>query len=193
MGNLKHFDLKHYIDFYGIRGFIETGTGAGASLEYAKKYDFELIYSIEIIDSLYQAAVKKFVDDSRITILKGSSREQLDNILPKLSTIDSILFWLDAHYPGADYGLKSYHDPSITEDIRLPLETELKLIKSIRPTHRDVFLIDDLRIYLPGNYSAGSLPWEPKGNIDFISELFVTHTIRLDYAAEGYIILCPKL
>jgi hypothetical protein len=107
------------------------------------------------------------------------------------------LFWLDAHYPGAGFGLANY-DADIDESERLPLRRELLMIANYR-NGRDVILIDDLRIYESGKYEDGPLPPDAPGHpvengADWIRDMFAeTHksiTIERD---QGYLLLVPRL
>ena len=126
-------------------------------------------------------------------VLCGPSSSVLPKILHRHD--QPIVFWLDAHFPGEMHGLP--YDSEKDMDLRLPLERELRIIKDIRDTSNDYFIIDDLRIYEDGPFSGGV--WQDRlkmgGNgIDFIYQLFEsTHTISRDYRNEGYIILEPHV
>jgi hypothetical protein len=156
MGSLTRFRLQEIIDRYNCNILIETGTGAGDSLDYCSRFNFTKLYSIEIHEEIYKSARDKFAHDDRIEILNSSSADALKEIIPALGQDDTVLFWLDAHFPGADYGLAKPGDEK-NDDIRLPLEQELHLISSLR-TPRDVILVDDLRIYEEGFFEMGNLP-----------------------------------
>ena len=107
----------------------------------------------------------------------------------------NILFWLDAHFPGADHGLRDYN-AELDEQVRCPLESELEVISRFRAGREDVFIIDDLRLYLRGTYENGNLHEgirpPPQPGIDFIYRLFGDshHIIKLNYD-EGYVLLLP--
>ncbi len=61
----------------------------------------------------------------------------------------SILFWLDAHFPGADFQLAEY-DAEIPELVRLPVTRELHSILCRPPASckksASVIIIDDLQL-----------------------------------------------
>jgi hypothetical protein len=106
------------------------------------------------------------------------------------------LFWLDAHFPGADAGMARY-DAAMDEDIRLPLEKELTIIHECRKNCNDLLIIDDMRVYEDGPYENGNSPVDtlPRNdrNLDFINRLFGrTHISMKTYRNEGYILLFPK-
>ena len=48
--------FKNYPNFF----YIETGTGLGDSLEMALECDFNLLYSIELSEEIYDRAKEKF-------------------------------------------------------------------------------------------------------------------------------------
>ena len=141
MGTLENFDLGEY----GCDTFIETGTGRGEGLEYAKKFPFKQLYSFEINSHVFDVSQDAF--DMRTQIFHSKSVDGLLQVLPLIQG-KRILFWLDAHYPGADYGHAKY-DAEPDMDVRLPLYRELETIIKHRGV-KDVFIIDDVRIYDKG-------------------------------------------
>ena len=196
MGELRFFNLTDSIKDYDLTVFIETGTGQGGSVESILCYDkIEHIYSIEIIKELYDECVKKFEKYSNVKIINASSYDGLIELLPTIPKHKNILFWLDAHFPGADFHFTSYEDTS-NEKLRIPLESEIDLIYSLRKDCRDVFIIDDLRIYEDGPYEAGN--WDKRkelggDGLDFIINKYAsTHIIHKDFNHQGYLFLLPK-
>lgn len=195
MGVLRRFDLAYLRERFGLKSFVETGTGEGKSIPYAAESGFEVVHSIEIEPALVDLARTKY---PWAHIHCGDSAEKLAEILPTLGE-EPALFWLDAHFPGAETGHHKYHEEENVER-RLPLEREVRLIAEARKGVRDVILIDDARIYQPGPYGLGDLPedWPPlrgvKRSLDFVREAFgATHGIVVDYADTGYVIVTPKL
>src|SRR5690606_16356901 len=143
---------------------------------------FDKVESVEIVPELAQKCRERFSGNDKVIIHQSDSVTALQQRLPQIK--GNILFWLDAHFPGADAGLQSYEGEA--ENIRLPLEEELRTIASLRKKNRDVFILDDLRIYEDGNYENGNVPADalPVGsrNIDFVIELFEpTHRIMRLY------------
>jgi hypothetical protein len=107
----------------------------------------------------------------------------------------NVLFFLDAHFPGADFHYESY--TSVTDyNIRLPLKRELETISALRDISKDVFIIDDLRVYEDNDYSDGNWPLRSVagGNgIDFVYQIFEkTHNIQKDLRHQGFLIITPK-
>jgi hypothetical protein len=194
MGSIKKFDLNRIIQEYKTPFFFETGTWKGDSVVYARQSPFEKIISAEIIPELAAAAGERFKSDSKVKIVTGDSASVLEKELPGL--YGNCLFWLDAHFPGADAGLTTF-EAETNEEVRLPLQTELEIIKKSRAKYKDVLIIDDLRIYEEGPYENGNAPVDtlPKKNrsIRFINEYFDdSHIILKSWLDEGYILLFPK-
>lgn len=198
MGHLRVFDLSALRLRYGCRHFVETGTGTGDSLAYAACSKFDSLFSIEIHPEIAAAARSKLQKDTRIRIEVGKSGDVLPELLAHLPPEEPILFWLDAHFPGADFGLARY-DAEPNLQVRLPLEQELEIIRSIRPGGDDVILIDDLRIYEQGPFTNGNIPdWAQTlapdmRHVRFVDRLFTeSHLIERRYEDEGYLVLLPR-
>lgn len=194
MGCITRFDLQRIIEDFGTVVFFETGTWKGDAVAYALKFPFGKIYSVEIIPAVATRAGERFSDEQRVEIFEGSSYDILKERLGSIK--ENCLFWLDAHYPGADEGLVEY-DAHEDEDLRLPLEKEIQLIRTLRKGFRDVIIIDDLRVYEDGNYEKGNAPVDtlPKKirGIQFIDENFgQSHSFVRSYQDEGYLLLFPK-
>lgn len=194
MGTIGDFDLRTLHSKYRLDTFIETGTGAGDSLDIARRHCFTRLFSIEIIHALYEQARARFSQSPECVLIHAASESGLRTVLSTLERSSRVLFWLDAHFPGADYGLAGYGDVS-EKALRIPLERELTVIQKLRPHSRDVIIIDDLRIYEDGPYTNGNWPYRPQWGDDgiaFVENLFgFTHTLVRDYRAEGYLVLEP--
>lgn len=197
MGVLTFFDIEGAIRSHGLQRFVETGTGTGESLAFAAKFPFISLWSCEIEPVLVDRAKDQFRDD-RMTLFLWPSHKMLE-CLPQLPDHQRILFWLDAHFPGADYGLRCYGDEP-DETIRLPLKQELALIKQHRPFGEDIIVIDDARLWLdddfecvmPSELVADCCPIER--GIGFIHDLFdETHRIEVIHRHTGYIVLSPRV
>lgn len=191
MGVIYFFNLNDFIQRYKLNVFIESGTGEGDGIDYATRFPFKKIYSIEYVDEVANRAESRFKDE-RVRIIQGDSSTWLRRVLPLLEG-DRILFWLDAHFPGLDH-TKENKIMNVSKEINTPLENELRAIKSSRPNNKDVIIIDDLRIYIKGDYELGNHTLgEPVGNIDFVYNLFSeTHNIEICNSHTGYLILFPK-
>jgi hypothetical protein len=126
-------------------------------LAYAASCEFSRLLSVEVIPALVAQARRRFSEDDRVQIICGESVPTLATWLAGIAADTSILFWLDAHFPGADYQQADYaaetHLPR-----RLPLEKELSLIHDLRAGAADILLVDDLRIYRDGPFENGNIP-----------------------------------
>src|SRR3990172_12123030 len=182
MGFFVTHPIQKYIETYGLDTFIETGTFIGSGVGCARYFDFKDIYSIEISPKLTTDAVEMFKVDLRVKILEGHSPEVLKRLLPTLND-KKILFWLDSHFPDR-------YDDSVEIDSLekiIPLKRELKLIREYR-TNKDVIIVDDARIYEPGNYEYGNFKRQTLGypSMEFIFEFENTHEIIKSERHEGY-------
>lgn len=200
MGTIARFDLSDLIPRWGLKHFVETGTGRGDSLAYAASVTpgFIALRSCELEPRLSAESAQRFRGDRRVRVFTERSSTFLRWACQMLPADEPILFFLDAHFPGADYGLRGYADES-DDGTRLPLAEELRLIAKHRPLARDVVAVDDLRIYLDGPFQHGNLPAElrplcPKRRgVDFVhAAMGATHDVALLYEHEGYLLLTPK-
>jgi hypothetical protein len=198
MGSLARFDLPKLMHFYGIKHFVETGTGHGQSLALAARLPFKTLRSCEIEPTLANAATAAFFTDDRIKISCDISLVFLDDVCRDTPQDEPILFWLDAHFPGADYQLRGYG--SEPDDlVRLPLPAEIEAIVTQRPQCKDVILVDDLRIWIDGPFTSGNLPANvrPYCPQDRNGDFFTTLTegkylTNFQYQDEGYVTILPK-
>jgi len=201
MGDLSIFDLSHIKNTNNINVLVETGTFKGDGTLFAKSV-FDTVHSIEIDEELYNDATERFKDEPNINIYLGNSVDILPRVLPAIT--ENVLFWLDAHFPGADCHKKAY-DSESDKVKRIPLTEELKLICSLR-SGNDVIIIDDLWLYEDGPFAWGS--WDDhsatcgfnvtredlmKGETldESIELLSNTHNIRRQYDHQGYLICTP--
>mgnify|MGYP001379338131 FL=1 len=194
MGQLNEaIQIKNVLDFYDIKNFVETGTGQAEVVQTVVEADDTLnVHTIEVIPEIYDKNKINFSYLKDVNWHLGTSFDILPEILPDLK--GTTLFWMDAHFPGADFGLSSYGDEK-DDDKRLPLKKELETIVENRDVTNDVFVIDDLRIYEDGPFGDGN--WEDRekyggDGIEFIEELFdETHYVVKSYNAQGSILLFP--
>ena len=194
MGQLNQaVQIKNVLDFYNIDNFIETGTGKAEVVQTVVEADESInVHTIEVIEQIYDKNKINFSYMTNVNWHLGRSFDLLPEILSDLE--GNTLFWMDAHFPGADIGLSSYGDEKDDEK-RLPLKKELETIVENRDVTNDVFVIDDLRIYEDGPFETGD--WEDRtkyggDGIEFIENLFEdTHYVVRSYNAQGSIILLP--
>lgn len=203
MGHLQAFDVQKLIDHFNIYGYIETGTGVGDSLYHALSFPFKKLYTIEYDYKLFSDIVSEMTNnqhgiDSRLKLINDMSKKALPKIIKEIDEKDTYLFFLDAHFPGADFteapdryvvSRKKYGDDAI------PLRDELEIIYKMRPLHKDVIIIDDVWIYEKGPFERGN--WEEKdklniGDMGFVYEIFKDHySFQKNYKQQGYLILTP--
>ena len=199
MGHLQAFNVQQLINDFSLKGYVETGTGVGDSLGHALNFkDFEKLFSIDFDEDLYKKALINF-QDSRLKLFNDLSRIALPEILETLPTSENYLFFLDAHFPKADFGTDpDRYVKSVTDYGKdaIPLEEELRIIKSYRAFSKDVLVIDDVWIYEDGPFEGGN--WRERqrvsiGDRNFVEIIFkASHDIGLFYKQQGYLVLTPK-
>ena len=194
MGQLNQaIKIKNVLDYYDIKNFVETGTGQAEVVRSVYEANEDLnIHTIEVVEEIFEQNKIKFSYLKDVSWHLGTSFKILPEILPTFE--GNTLFWMDAHFPGADFGLSSYGDEK-DMDKRLPLKRELESIVQSRDVKNDVFVIDDLRIYEDGPFETGN--WDERtkyggDGIGFIEDIFEdTHYIGRSYNAQGSVILFP--
>ena len=132
---VKRMVIKHYLNKYNLKKFIESGTHIGDTVAYIARQDGVKVLSIEFDDLLFAKAKKRFASNNNIEIMLGDS----GLILPKIITnsSDPTLFWLDGHYSGIGTAC------GVTNS---PIENEIDaILKS--GAHQNVVLIDDVRCF----------------------------------------------
>ncbi len=190
MGSLINFDqecksLKSLKEEYDSTVFVETGCFRGNSLGHALNLDFESFYSCDIDKEMIDYCNDKFKRDD-LHIFPGTSTTFLRLQLPLLDSVESIIFYLDAHLPEHD---KTSGQVLTDNVLNFPLEEELQIINNLRPNKNDVIIIDDLRIYEDGHFTGGN--WSERHrfnlNLDFLSKY--NYKIEKFYQQEGYLLL----
>lgn len=196
MGSLEKIFNADQIREFKVNAVVETGTGYGHSASILGEHNPELnVYTIEAVKEVYDVAIQRLWQYKNIKCFFGQSVNILPSLMSYLKEEKRILFWLDAHFPGADFGLSSYGDIK-DEKERIPLEYELNSIISNRDVSNDIILMDDLRIYEDGPFEDGN--WGERylyggDGIDFIYRaLGKTHYITKIYYDQGYILAAPE-
>lgn len=180
MGTLRNFQLETY----GCDVYVETGTGRCTTLAKAMPH-FSKCFSVDMDPRMVQDARARFPN---ATIVESLSVDALESWLKNdLAQSDRVFFFLDAHFPGADfYGEK--HDVTVPNAV--PLKEELELIQKYRPNCKDLIVCDDARIYTVDQFEAGNVEWlQVPGGYQFVYDLFPTARIILTHEEEGYIII----
>ena len=118
--------IKNVLDICKIKNFVETGTGIGEVVSSVCREDYDLnVHTIEIMEEIYKKNLITYSYLDNVNWHLGKSFDILPEILPTLK--GNTLFWMDAHFPGADFGLASYGDVEDMDE-RLPLQKELETI-----------------------------------------------------------------
>ena len=193
MGTLRKYRLEESKCEY----FIETGTGLGHSLLHAaKQRTFKTLHSSEIHKQTYKEAIHRFSKFDNVFIHNQSSSNFLNNVLPKIPSDKTCLFYLDAHFPGevsSNYDYKK----NIINETSFPLKDELNIINKIRPKSKDIIIVDDLCLLEEGDFENGNIAHGfanifNKVGTSFIEEIFHDRQILRDYRDEGYLLIIPQ-
>ena len=207
MGCLREHNLDNYVKKYNLKYYFETGTGKAECLSYATQYEFKEFYTVDIDEDLVQEAYEKVKNYGKnIHLLIGKSTDVLEEYVPKIPKKSPTLFFLDAHFPGADFHKCTYEE-SIRTHLKdaFPLEEEVQIILNNRDISKDVFIIDDFVLYEEGEYDCLNYNciWEYdwlqeeldlKTNSKFLYDAFgKTHDLKKDLRSQGYLIATPKV
>lgn len=175
---------------YGLRTFVETGCYKGDGIETAKRLGLRDIWSCDIGQT--------WVDQCRqrhegAHIVHGLSTEALPEMCQGAN--GPTLFFLDAHLP------EMYGTQGLSEDHKMPVVDELKLIRRHKKGYADdVIIVDDTRIIK----SDDNPRWTPGETIccepivgisimDVVGQLADTHFSHHWLDNEGYIVFKPRL
>lgn len=139
IGHLDPQFIQHLVEEFKPDIFLETGTCNGMTAKVAASF-FKLVYTVELSQELYKAAVNLFVTLPNVSMYCDSSPAMIKKVLPSLS--GHILFWLDAHYSGGATVCSNndINDPEAYTAIR----KELEAIKECNMQNCTI-LIDDIR------------------------------------------------
>ncbi len=185
--------LSEMCELFGIVNYVESGIGHGISMKHVLENcnTIENAYGIELDERLYSKYPDTFGDT--VKFYNGYSHEQMPKLIKDLNKKPT-LFWLDAHFPGGDFFDEGYGKES--DNIkRLPMEEELRIISTNRDISKDVFFLDDLRIYVDRDFEQGS--WSDRfrygsNGYDFVENLIgETHILIEHLRDEGYILAFP--
>jgi len=194
MGTLTKYDLSGT----DCAVFFETGTGHGYSLCHALNSgkSFEKLYSIEIHRPTARRAQRKFSKYNKVEILCTDSISALKLVLPSIPIHKPIFFFLDAHFPGEVESGFEYEKHTPTQ-VSMPLEEELNLIHTARPSSNDIIVVDDWRIYELGNYENGNIrngfaniseEWRDSQFLQQVPKSKIIEKLSFD---DGYLLIKP--
>jgi hypothetical protein len=218
MGQLTRFDLEELVGAFGIKNYLETGTGLGVSLEYAlKSKNIKNFFSIEIDKNLanspqlHQKISAAKSEDQSLKVINSDSLSALRTILDGALDDAPTLFFLDAHFPGADFFQLSYADSVDQNSVySLPVILELAAISLARNVaKKDVIIIDDLFLFDSGEFEFDRLHPDKAESVRkvlrqrdmYLGGSFITvlklifgpnRKFRRFYEHQGYIIILPE-
>ncbi len=110
---VKRLMIRQFALRFGCKTLVETGTFRGDTI-WTLRSDFQHLYSIELDQALYEAAVERFAGMKQVTLIQGDSGEKLKEVVVKLT--GRTLFWLDGHYCGEGTG-KGIEDAPVMREL----------------------------------------------------------------------------
>ncbi len=170
-GGLPIDYVKRFVDEYGIKYFVETGTAGGQSVREASEI-FEECHSIEIIEGRPEGEFPE-----NVQLHTGDSAQLLKEVSKPFKG-ERVVFWLDAHW--------SENYESSDKSKECPLMDEIAAIKG----HDCLILIDDARLFLGPHPWPGDYRFWPSFQDVFIKlhDCFPRHKITV---VDDYIIAVP--
>jgi hypothetical protein len=203
MGAIRNIpNLRNLVESSGSTVFIETGAGYGTGIFTVLPFALNNILSVEIDPNQTNLLNAFFRFDSRVKVFNATSKQFLEKIIPQLGDNIKAFFFLDAHFPLADFGIKDF-DEEKDEDLRMPLWDELNVIRSFQ-RNNDTILIDDISLYDDSDRAYEDdhkkkpiahklLPKKHRNYLINIIELFRgTHSAEVLTQEQGYLLLKPK-
>lgn len=132
---VKQYFIEKYQKELKYSILVETGTYLGDMIE-AQTNNFKRIISIELSETLWKRAKKKFKAFPHIELIKGDSSLELSKVLRTIN--EPCIFWLDGHYSGGFTALGNKI---------CPIYDELKAILT-SDFYEHLLLIDDARLFI---------------------------------------------
>lgn len=156
---IKQNTIKAYNQNNKYKYFIETGTFLGDMLE-ALQYDFNTLYSCELVPFIHELATQRFEKNKNIKIFLGDSTYALPKMIAEVNA--PAIFWLDGHYSGGDTGWSEVN-------AGCPIYDEIAAIFASPYEH--TIIIDDARCFNGDEVGYPVLE-------DFIQKVKSTYTIK---------------
>ncbi|MGN7614094.1 O-linked N-acetylglucosamine transferase family protein [Magnetococcales bacterium HHB-1] len=195
MGTLIQFDLAYLRRTFDCHYFVEMGSGDTESLSHAVQSRFKHCYAVEPSRQQAKQRKKQFKHLDTVSIIQKTYQKSLEKVLPSLPSDHAILFWID---PDQNTNINIPPKEHKTA-VQVSLVEILKTIHRLRPASRDLFLIDDLRVYRPGPYFSGNIPPEQHSLLkterysELPFSLFQESHRQITLCDfHGYLILLPK-
>ncbi len=134
--------IREYAARFRLKLFIETGTFMGETTAACRDI-FSGLMTIELDQTLYENACRKFEHDRHVSVYQGDSGEIIETVLKNIR--QPCLFWLDGHY-----------SEGITAkgELNTPIINELRHILT-HSINGHAILIDDARYFTGENDYPG--------------------------------------
>ena len=124
--------------------FVEAGTYKGETTAFFVLYA-KHIFTVELHDGLYAAAVRRFADQPNVSLVHGDSLVEIPRVVADCSTPP--LVFLDGHFSGAGTAQGTEMEPA---------EATLGPLSEVTPAGTTI-VIDDLRLFGSGKFGFPEL------------------------------------
>ncbi len=189
MTQLRHLNIKGFKDKYHLSNFYETGCWHGDGIQEALNAGYDIITSCDININFVEECRQRFISFPNVKVWHFTSTDFLTvNLLESKPS----LLWLDAHFP-VDYGTNM---PD--EKYRLPLITELEILRDEWDIGKSVIICDDirnLRSVMNPRYRENELHERFILDVDweyFVHILDKTHNVEINEHYDGIAYFTPK-
>jgi hypothetical protein len=156
-GALDPVWIGRLVRHFGLRGFVETGTYLGDSLENVREL-FERVVSIELSRELHEAAMRRFAGRPNVDLLLGDSARRIGDASELCRALPT-MYWLDAHWSAGN---------TARGEENTPIVQELSIVAG-RASTEDVVLIDDIRFFI--SIPAGFPTHEANGGYPLLQDI----------------------
>ncbi len=199
MGTLSRIGLRDLVHAHDLNTLVETGTGHGHSVISALQVpELRVIHSIEVDHETWHRNTVVFSNEPRVSIHRGESAALLPKIIEGLAPASRVLWFLDAHFPGSGRLEPLPMKLKGSAQQTAPVEPEVAMILGHRKasTAWDVFVVDDLCLFEPGEFEHDAHDLRlmlDLGGLGWLEEVIGdTHTFTRVMRDGGYLIARPK-
>lgn len=185
-GGLSENFLRYIQQFFQADALFETGTYQGVTTQRASPI-FNKVYTVELSEKLFQESRKKLKDIRNIIQYQGASYKAIYSGAKNCAQ-ESVIFWLDAHWSGANTAQGEKNTPVLEE------------IDAVAATRKNkasdtVILIDDLRFFRSAqekeiiDTKLAGLPYYGYPTVDDLRKALLSFSKEHDLVVYGDILM----
>jgi len=195
MGSLKRFNLRSLSAATGICTLVQSGTGLGASINWAMQCQYAAVHSVERETSLHAKAAAMFSECPQVHLAQGDSVSFLRTQGPMIS--GPKLVYLNAYFASDTLPGKGPHECLLSSPESFWLLDEVTAIQSFFGPE-DVLIIDNARMYQSGDFQLGECPpvarcWHQLAELEALFDRWSdSHFLCILQSDQGYFCLIPN-